>query len=45
MVLACALSSKADFIVSGDPHLLELASFEDIPIVTVNSFLERLKAP
>jgi putative PIN family toxin of toxin-antitoxin system len=45
MVLACALSSKADFIVSGDPHLLELASFENIPIVTVNNFLERLKAP
>ncbi len=31
MVLACALSSKADQIVSGDPHLLNLGVFEDIP--------------
>lgn len=40
MVLACAVSGKADFIVSGDPHLLEQQSFRNIPIITVNAFLE-----
>jgi putative PIN family toxin of toxin-antitoxin system len=44
MVLACALSSKADCVVSGDPHLLDLGVFEDIPILTVNVFLEQLEA-
>ena len=38
-VLACALAIKADYIVSGDSHLLELGIFENIPIVTVKDFL------
>ncbi|MBU4305361.1 MAG: putative toxin-antitoxin system toxin component, PIN family [Candidatus Omnitrophica bacterium] len=45
-VLACALMVKADYIVSGDSHLLSLGVFEDIPIVTVKDFLdfiERMK--
>ncbi|MEO8608477.1 MAG: putative toxin-antitoxin system toxin component, PIN family [Chloroflexota bacterium] len=41
IVLACALSGKADCIVSGDPHLLRLELFEHIPILTVHAFLER----
>lgn len=40
-VLACALAVKADYIVSGDRHLLELGVFENIPIVTVKDFIER----
>ena len=43
MVLACAVSGKAELIVSGDPHLLEKQNFRNIPIVTVNTFLERMK--
>lgn len=41
-VLACALTAKVDFIVSGDNHLLELGAFEDIPIVTVKNFLDNI---
>jgi putative PIN family toxin of toxin-antitoxin system len=41
LVLACALGGKADFIVSGDTHLLQLKIFRNIPILTVNEFLER----
>lgn len=33
-VLACALAAQADFIVSGDAHLLNLKQFQTIPIVT-----------
>lgn len=33
-VLACAMAARADMIVSGDRHLLDLASFEGIAIVT-----------
>ena len=32
-VLACALVAKADLVVSGDRHLLQLKRYEDIPIV------------
>ena len=35
-VLSTALSGKADYIVSGDKHLLKLASYEKIKIVSVN---------
>jgi uncharacterized protein len=39
-VFECACTGEADYIVSGDRHLLELASYEDIPIITVRQFLE-----
>ena len=38
-VLAAALKAKADYIVSGDAHLLELKNYQGIPIVTVKEFL------
>ncbi len=31
--LACALNGKADAIISGDRHLLDLVEFENIPIL------------
>lgn len=31
-VLECAVAGKAHIIISGDNHLLELKSYEDIPI-------------
>jgi len=40
--LALAVAGKADVIVSGDKHLLELKSFETIPIITGKEFLRRL---
>lgn len=38
--LSCALSAKADFIVSGDVHLLNLGQYEGIPIITPAQLLE-----
>ncbi len=32
-ILECALEARADFIVSGDKHLLTLPEFEGIPVV------------
>ncbi|MFH1284400.1 MAG: putative toxin-antitoxin system toxin component, PIN family [Candidatus Peregrinibacteria bacterium] len=41
--LACAIASGADFIVSGDKHLLKLKSFQDIPIVAPRQFINRFR--
>jgi uncharacterized protein len=40
--LEAALSGKADFIVSGDHHLLELKEFRNIPIITGQEFIARM---
>ena len=42
MVLACALDGRADLIVSGDRHLLDLGEYQGIPILTAREFLARL---
>ena len=42
MFLVCALDGQADVVVSGDHHLLDLGSYQDIPIMTARQFLERL---
>ena len=42
-VLACALAVQADYIVSGDSHLLKLGVFENIPIVTVKDFIDNIE--
>ena len=39
-VLECAVAGKAEFVVSGDRHLLRIGSYEGIAIVTVRQFLE-----
>lgn len=41
--LACALESKADFIVSRDPHLRNLKQFQGIRIIDVKEFVEKVK--
>lgn len=38
-ILACAISARADFIVSGDKHLLELKSCKGISIITPGKFI------
>jgi putative PIN family toxin of toxin-antitoxin system len=43
-VLACALDARADLIVSGDRHLLEMREYQEIPILTVREFLDKLEA-
>ncbi|HEV2123831.1 MAG TPA: putative toxin-antitoxin system toxin component, PIN family [Chloroflexota bacterium] len=40
-ILETALAARADVIVSGDHHLLELGRFEDIPVLTARQFVER----
>jgi putative PIN family toxin of toxin-antitoxin system len=40
MVLACALESEVDYIVSGDRHLTGLGDFQGIPILSPRDFLE-----
>jgi putative PIN family toxin of toxin-antitoxin system len=42
-VLGTALAAKADFLVTGDAHLLELGEFQGIPIVTPRGFCERTR--
>lgn len=44
-VLACALEEKADCIVSGDPHLLNLKIYKGISILTPKQFIERYSIP
>lgn len=42
--LSCALVAHADYIISGDHHLLTLKLFHGIPILTPMQFLKRMKA-
>lgn len=43
IVLRAAYDSRADYIVSGDEHMLALGEFRGIRIVTVSEMLELLK--
>jgi predicted nucleic acid-binding protein len=43
-VLECAVKGSADYIVTGDRHLLRLGSYEAIAIVTVRQFLDTAEA-
>ena len=43
-VLACAVSASVEAVVSGDKHLLDLHSFQGIPILTAPGFLRKRKA-
>jgi putative PIN family toxin of toxin-antitoxin system len=38
--LSCAIAANASVIISGDPHLLDLGSYRDIPIMTPSQFLD-----
>lgn len=40
-ILEIALEGKADYIISGDQHLLKLKKFKNIPIITAKKFLEK----
>jgi len=44
-VLACALEENAACVVSGDPHLLDLKVYRDIPILTPKEFVEQYSIP
>ena len=40
--LACAVEGEADYIVSGDRHLLNLATYQGIEIIKAKAFLSIL---
>jgi len=42
-VLACAVEGQVEYIISGDPHLLDLKSHKGIPILTPREFAEIAK--
>jgi len=42
-VLACAIQAGADYVVSGDPHLVDLVTYQGIPILVPSSFLAVLE--
>jgi putative PIN family toxin of toxin-antitoxin system len=42
--LECAVEGCADYIVSGDKHLLDLTAYKGIPIVRASAFLARESA-
>ena len=42
MVLACALEGKADYIVSGDHHLLDLRDYQGVQIVSPAKLLKAI---
>jgi hypothetical protein len=39
-ILECAVAGQADFIISGDHHLIDLKNYQGIKIVTPAGFLE-----
>lgn len=39
-ILECAIESQADFVISGDDHLLSLGEFEEIKILRASEFLK-----
>lgn len=43
-VLECGMAAKAQFIISGDKHLLTLSEFRGIRILKAKEFLEALEA-
>ena len=42
--LSCARATGADYIISGDRHLLKLRVFEGIPIIAPSTFLRIINA-
>lgn len=40
--LACALEGEADYIVSGDNHLLELKHYQGVQIVDARTFIKKV---
>ncbi len=39
-ILECAIEAKAEYIVSGDEHLLSLGRYDEISIVNASQFLK-----
>lgn len=44
-ILECALKAAADFIVTGDKHLLKLRSYKHFEIIKLSTFLSMIHQP
>jgi putative PIN family toxin of toxin-antitoxin system len=44
-VLECAVAGRADYIISGDKHLLRLGEFRGIRILTIRQFMDLIAPP
>lgn len=44
-ILECAIEAQADYIVSGNKHLLKLGAYKSIQIITARQFLDLLTSP
>ena len=42
-IIECAYAGKADYIVTGDPDLLDLKEFKNTRIITAKEFLEKVR--
>ncbi len=42
-ILEAAVAGKAEMIISGDRHLLDIRSFRGVPVVTPRQFLDLLR--
>ena len=40
-ILECAVAGNADYIISGDLHLLDIGEYRDIRVLNPDQFLER----
>lgn len=38
-ILECAVAAAADFVVTGDSHLLKLGTYNDVAIISLSAFL------
>lgn len=41
-VIECAVSARADVIISGDKHLLNLKKYRTIPIIKPAEFIKKI---
>ena len=44
-ILECALKAAADFVVTGDKHLLKLRSYKHLEIIRLSTFITMLHQP
>jgi len=44
-ILECALKAAADFVVTGDKHLLKLRSYKHLEIIRLSTFITMLQQP
>ena len=41
-ILECAVAAKADYVITGDSHLLKLSKYLNVEILNAAAFLEKL---